>query len=115
MGLFPCVSCGFLVFPEPIGSYDICDICGWADDHVQARYPGSPFGANRTSLYDHQRTVVVARAPVGVDLLKGARRTPGWRLLRKDEAREQANEPATGLAYFEASGEDSPAYYWERE
>jgi len=115
MPLFPCVACGFLVFSEPLGSYEICSICGWEDDHVQARLPGLPMGANHTSLYDYQRHVVLTRAPVGVELLNGARRTPGWRLLRKDEARAQVGEPATGFAYFQASGAESPAYYWESD
>jgi hypothetical protein len=50
---------------------------------------------------------------MGVDLLDGVRRTPGWRPLRKDEARVQASEPVTGWAYFVAAGADSPDYYWE--
>ena len=113
MRLHPCVACGFLVFEEPIGSYAICPICGWEDDHVQARYPGSAIGANHVSLYEYQQTIALKKAPLSVGLHRGARRLSGWRPLRVDEASARANEPTGGRSYFEATTEDDPPYYWE--
>ena len=34
----PCPCCGYLVFDEPVGSFDICPICDWEDDDVQLRF-----------------------------------------------------------------------------
>ena len=112
---YPCVACGFLVFPEPLGSYAICPICGWEDDHVQARFPASPIGANHLSLYEYQRTVALEQAPLSVVLLSGFQRMPGWRPLRNDEVRPLADQPQNGRAYFEAAVEDNPLYYWEAD
>ena len=112
MALYPCVACGFLTFERPIGSYDICPICGWEDDHVQAHFPGSPVGANHESLFGYQQRVALKRAPVGVDVVRGFRRAPNWRPLREEEARLVEDEPQTGRAYFEAAGMDDPPYYW---
>lgn len=53
---FPCPSCRFLVFGEPPGSYEICDLCGWEDDHVQLANPAMGGGANKEKL---------VRKPVG--------------------------------------------------
>jgi len=33
---YPCPCCGYLVFTEPPGSYDICSICFWEDDPVHS-------------------------------------------------------------------------------
>jgi hypothetical protein len=51
---YPCPCCGFDVFIEGPGSYDICPICGWEDDIVQLRWPDSAGGANRPCLIDAQ-------------------------------------------------------------
>jgi hypothetical protein len=51
----PCPCCGFLVFNEPPGSYDICPICLWEDDGVQLRFPDFAGGANKPSLMEAQR------------------------------------------------------------
>jgi Cysteine-rich CPCC len=48
---FPCPCCGYLTLPErPPGSYEICEVCGWEDDNVQAEDPDFRGGANRDSL-----------------------------------------------------------------
>jgi hypothetical protein len=52
---FPCPSCGFEVFSEPPGSFEICEICGWEDDHVQLRFPALAGGANKLSLHSAAR------------------------------------------------------------
>jgi hypothetical protein len=113
MALFPCVACGFLVFEESIGSYAICPICRWEDDHVQLRYPGSPIGANHVSLYEYQQTIVLPRVPPEVAILRDTRRLPSWRPLRSDEAQASTDEPQSGQAYFLAAGENDSPYYWE--
>lgn len=32
------------------GTFDICEVCGWGDDNVQAAQPDFPGGANKMSL-----------------------------------------------------------------
>lgn len=51
----PCPCCGYLVFAEAPGSYEICPICCWEDDLLQLRFPGRAGGANKVSLIDAQR------------------------------------------------------------
>jgi hypothetical protein len=43
-----------MVFHEPPGSYDVCPICYWEDDHVQLRWVDWAGGANRPNLIDAQ-------------------------------------------------------------
>ena len=53
-GKYPCPCCGYMVFEESPGSYDICPICFWEDDLSQLRFPRTT-GANRVSLVEAQR------------------------------------------------------------
>ncbi|WP_423222100.1 CPCC family cysteine-rich protein [Ideonella lacteola] len=110
-GLFPCPSCGFLMFGEPPGSYEICDVCGWEDDHVQLRYPAMGGGANRLSLAASQQQALKRFPP---EVLQSGQfvRAPGWRPLRQDEVVSPKPSPNEGLSYFEAAGDESPQYYW---
>jgi len=110
---FPCPSCGFLVFGEPPGSYEICDLCGWEDDHVQLAHPAMGGGANKRSLVQSQ-LLALQRYPVGVSAVGVSLRAPGWRPLRPEEI-ESSQSPAHGAAYFEAAARDSPIYYWLRD
>ena len=55
---YPCPACGFEVFLEPSGSYDICPVCGWEDDEVQLRFPAMRGGANKASLFESQQRVL---------------------------------------------------------
>jgi hypothetical protein len=49
--MYGCLCCGYLTLSEqPPGTFEICSVCGWEDDHVQAADPTLPGGANRTSL-----------------------------------------------------------------
>lgn len=51
MTKFPCPCCGFLTLEhEPPGSFDICPVCWWEDDLVQAGDPDYAGGANVVSL-----------------------------------------------------------------
>lgn len=42
------------MFDEPVGSYDICEICYWEDDVVQLAFPDLAGGANKCSLIEGQ-------------------------------------------------------------
>lgn len=90
---YPCPCCGYLIFDEPSGSYDICEICFWEDDIVQLAFPNMDGGANKCSLIEgqacfaqygacEQRHVDDVRSPAGVDT-----RDPLWRPL--DPARDR--------------------------
>ena len=107
---FPCPSCGFEVFSEPPGSYEICELCGWEDDHVQLRFPAMAGGANKSSLAQHQLQAL-AVYPINVSLAKGCRRCKEWRPLRAVEV-VVPQSPTSGLEYFNAAGEEAPQYYW---
>ncbi|GHO52163.1 CPCC family cysteine-rich protein [Ktedonobacter robiniae] len=48
---FACDCCGFLTLEEdPWGSYEICDVCFWEQNHGQVDEPDNPFGPNRITL-----------------------------------------------------------------
>ncbi|HEX6749818.1 MAG TPA: CPCC family cysteine-rich protein [Longimicrobium sp.] len=52
---YPCPCCGYLVFSEPPGSYDICPICYWEDDALQLEFATTlAGGANHTTLGEAQ-------------------------------------------------------------
>ena len=83
--LYPCACCGYPMFAELPGSYDICAICFWEDDAVQLRWPTLEGGANAPSLIDSQRNFMRfsameerfagnVRAPAADEA-----RDPGWR------------------------------------
>ena len=107
---YPCPACGFLVFGEPPGSYDICSVCGWEDDHVQLRFPGMSGGANKSSLFTHQ-LAAISKFPLSCNIASGFRRALDWRPLQASEA-YIPDTPGSGVAYFEAAAGDTPQYYW---
>lgn len=48
---YPCPCCGFLTLSDPPpGTYEICEVCWWEDDPVQAENPHRTGGANAISL-----------------------------------------------------------------
>ena len=112
---FPCPSCGFLVFGEPPGSFDICGFCDWEDDHVQLRFPTMGGGANKESLVAYQRRAI-QRWPLTVQTLDGIPRDPRWRPWEPADAVAQDRRvPGDGLSYFEeATVDDAVPYYWRR-
>ena len=89
MSLYPCPCCGMETLDEiPPGTYDICAVCGWEDDHAQYHDPDSAGGANEFSLREAQRTwlrSVNARTASDtgwVEILgRRFRRSPQWRPL----------------------------------
>ena len=48
-GAHKCPVCEQYVFEET-RSYDICEVCGWEDDNIQAGDPDYEGGANEMSL-----------------------------------------------------------------
>ena len=44
-----CPVCGMYEFSH-MGSYEVCEVCGWEDDWVQLDDPDYTGGANRLSL-----------------------------------------------------------------
>jgi len=111
---YPCPSCGFLVFGEPPGSYDICPICGWEDDHVQLKYPMMRGGANGGSLFEYQQQIL-KEVPAEVNEHQGCVRSQDWHPLRPEDCVTDANAPRSGLGYFLSATEDSPPYYWKKD
>ncbi len=111
---YPCPACGFLVFDEPSGSYAMCPICGWEDDHVQLQYPTLRGGANGESLYEQQQVSVI-EGPLAIQEYNGYQRDPHWHPLRFDECTTPPQAPSTRVDYFHAAAEESPAYYWRME
>ena len=109
--MYPCPSCGFCVFEAPPGSLDLCQICGWADDLVQLRFPALRSGANRSSLVDYQNEIL-KEFPPEVRRFRRYKRDPGWRPLTRDESRPQLYQPQSRLDYFLAATDDPPEYYW---
>ena len=110
---FPCPCCGYLVFDEPPGSYDICPICGWEDDLAQLRFPQMGGGANRVSLLEGQRNVAAygysdsahsrrGRQPSATDV-----RDPNW--LPLDEAQDEVPEADHGPT---DPADPTELYYW---
>jgi hypothetical protein len=47
--LLPCPCCGSKVL-NAAGAFEICPVCSWEDDPVQARDPNLEGGANSMSL-----------------------------------------------------------------
>ena len=109
---YPCPCCGFETFSEPPGSYEICSICGWEDDHVQLRHPDMGGGANRDSLLEAQ-TQALQLHPVGIQIARGFKRDGKWRPLQESDL-HSASAPTSGSQYFDAAAEESIAYYWKR-
>ena len=117
MSKYPCPCCGYVVFDEPPGSYDICPFCYWEDDIAQLRFARLAGGANRVSLIDAQRNYAAlgasesrfagnVRSPGQFD-----RRDPGWRPL--DAIVDQIEGGETGVDYGDTYPEDATSlYYW---
>ena len=81
----PCPACGFLTTGELwFGTYNICEVCGWKDDHVQLANPGSGGGANQRSLIETQQRLL---RDISQEIIRLGRfvRDVKWRPLRPSE------------------------------
>ena len=101
------------MFSEPPGSYVICALCGWEDDHVQLAYPAMRGGANRESLLESQ-LAALKKYPPDIKSVRGFERAPKWRPLRESDL-ETRGGPTDGLSYFHAAASEHPTYYWLRD
>ena len=113
---YPCPCCGYLVFPDPPGSYEYCPICDWQDDLSQLRFIQTG-GANRFSLLEAQQNYIEGGASK-----PGVRqhiRQPGpddvrdkdWRSF--DPSRDDIEEPRKGVDYGRTyPGDRTLLYYW---
>lgn len=111
--LYPCPACGFEVFGEPPGSYDICPLCNWEDDAVQLRFPLMGGGANKECLAEWQARAI-RQLPAEIVAHGEYRRAPDWRPLTPEDCGNRSGMPANGIRYFEAAGAEPPQYYWLR-
>lgn len=81
----PCPACGFFTTGETFfGSYNICPICGWEDDHVQLANPGCAGGANSISLIEIQQQTI-RQHPLEELSFGMFNRDPNWRPLLPHE------------------------------
>jgi hypothetical protein len=113
---YPCPCCGYIVFHEPAGSYEICPICSWIDDLSQLRFVHT-MGANHVSLVEAQHNYLAIKASEErvKSLVRLARlneqRDPGWRLI--DPALDNIEEPISGQTYGATYPKKKDAlYYW---
>jgi hypothetical protein len=117
---YPCPACGFMVFDESSGSYDICEVCGWEDDDIQLQYPSMRGGANRESLSEHQ-AVCLIRLPQGVKKTKAGYRQkvyfrdPSWRPLLESECTNTDETHYTKSKCIETIGKQEALYFWRRK
>jgi len=99
------------MFDEAPGSFDICDICDWEDDHVQLANPRLRGGANKESLVEAQ-TKALKKHPIETKEVGEYQRDPKWRPLTSEEAKVKKGAPETGMDYFKEASKVEPKYYW---
>ena len=85
-----CPSCGFVVFEEEPGCYELCPVCDWENDGVQYEDPNYRGGANEPSLVEEQ-VRSIRRFPYGTWTVERWRRDPWWRPLMALEVRAGAS------------------------
>jgi hypothetical protein len=118
MPKLPCPCCGFLVFDQLPGSFDICPICFWEDDVVQLRFPDFAGGANRPSLMEAQRSFAEfgaskvrhihrVRSPTQEDL-----REPDWRPVDPLRDLFKNLDRGDGTDDWPRPTERTRLYYW---
>jgi hypothetical protein len=111
--MYPCPVCGYLMFAESPGSYDICEVCGWEDDALQLEFATTlDGGANTITLLGAQREFAqaagrLARKHPGATVPRD--RDPTWRPidLARDRFPQWTNEVAE-----RAPAPDESLYYW---
>jgi len=111
---YPCPSCGFLVFAEPPGSYNICGFCGSEDDHVQLAHPTTRAGVSGESLAESQ-IAVLKEMPLDAREHKGILLDSLWRPLRDEELKVGPGAPRDGISVFHAACSEEPTCCWLRD
>jgi hypothetical protein len=114
---WPCPCCGYLVFDEPPGSYDICPICFWEDDLSHLRFMRTR-GANHVSLIEAQQNYAVFGAceqrvkPFVRPPQPDERRDPEWRPVNVEA--DNIEDPIPGFDYGRSypKKDDAVLYYW---
>jgi len=101
------------MFTGPPGTYEICEPCGWEDDHVQLLNPTLRGGANKTSLVEAQ-SLALKKHPLIEQTSGELLRDPLWRPLDKRDPLNEAGIPRSGPEYFRAAGGDAPRTTGER-
>lgn len=107
--LLPCPVCGFFMFSDSYGSYELCTVCDWEDDALQLANPLSG-GANEP-LADCQEQLL-RRIPLEVRELNEHRRSPHWRPLTVEERDEFAANVKYGQPYKFSPVFDEVGAYW---
>jgi hypothetical protein len=116
---YPCPCCGYLVFAEAPGSYDICDFCFWEDDISQLRFPEMSGGENLLSLIEAQSNVATlgasearfvrhVRKPTSEDP-----RDPNWGPINTNRYKFEKLQP--GADHSKNYPEDCTTLYYWRE
>jgi hypothetical protein len=119
--MFPCPCCGYVVFAEPPGSYNVCPVCDWEDDALQLEFATSlAGGANPSTLLDAQRDFATRAARLArkrPDARYPLERDPTWRPIDPKTDRfpewrvaepERAPAPDASLYYWRAT-------FWKRK
>jgi hypothetical protein len=107
---YPCPCCGYFMFAEGPGSFEICDICFWQDDLIDLEEMYEPWGPNRVSLEDGQKNFADFGA-TEKRFLEHVRsvntndvKEPKWRMLdRSKDNPKDINPEATNF---------KDLYYW---
>lgn len=115
---YTCPCCGYKVFSDLPGSFEICPICCWEDEAKQLRYPKET-GANQVSLIEAQMNFekdrvshislkIFSRQPNKNDI-----KDPKWRKinLKKDKVAEKKDYGKDSVNIYPA--DLSRLYYWE--
>jgi len=112
---YTCPCCGYFVFGEPPGSFEICGICGWEDDPVQAANPCTSGGANSESLSQAQDNFQsTPTADLDEYAEYGYARDPQWRRLTNIEREIYNRESNRGTTCPNPRLTTVEQYYWNR-
>ena len=64
-----CPACGFVTFNMQEDRDEFCSVCKWQDDPVQQSYPASLVGANKVSLCEYQRKLLL-KYPIEIRVIE---------------------------------------------
>ena len=115
---YTCPCCGYLIFRQPPGSDQICQICFWEDSISELRFPRNT-GANHVNLIEAQKNyaefgVSELRVLSFVRLPKESEvRDPEWKPI--DEKIDFIEEPIRGTNYGSTYFDDRTKYYYWRK